>query len=152
MKNAMFKFLALMALYLMMTACKTASYEDSMQTLLVTEVGNSLQDYDSIVIIPRLGCNSCTHEADKYYQKFKTNRNLLFIFTNLQNLKLLKIENGYDLVKRENVMVDSENRYFLKGFEESDYPGILYWNDDGKLIHEYLLESGRMAAISNGNL
>lgn len=126
-------------------SCTHHSYEECVMEVLS---GDKLQTvYDSVVVIPRLGCNACTQEADRYYQRYKDNEKILFIFTNLQNLKLLKIQNGYDIVNRSNVIIDKENKYYLKKMSQSDYPSIIYRQEDGSLCHEYLLESTHMDGV-----
>lgn len=127
-----------------LTGCAKPNYVDYQTEALSVKNPDFSERFDTIVIIPRLGCNACTHSADKYYQKHKDDIGTLFVFTNLQSEKLLKIENGYDIADRHNVIIDKDNRHFSYDYEESNYSVILIGDSNGSYTFEYLLKGLRL--------
>ena len=97
-----------------------------------------LSQYSHIVIIPRTGCHSCVNEADLFFQKNKTNKSYLFIFTKLVSEKQLRIELGSESLSRENVKIDKLNHFCFPEFIESEYPLLLEKQSDGNYKYEVL--------------
>lgn len=127
-------------LAVILISCQTDTYKDSIIDQLSKTEAFAISDFDSIMIIPRVGCNSCTREADAIYRDLKNHDRILFIFTNLQSIKLLKIQNGWDVCHRKNVVIDSINSFYYSNHEESQYPGLIVINDN-KVDFKYLLDS-----------
>jgi hypothetical protein len=82
---------------------------------------NTLTDSDSIYVIPGTGCGNCIGKALKFAKKQKNNRNLYFVITRIQDVKIVK--NHLDIVDADtaNIYFDKENR--LSGFGYTEiYP------------------------------
>lgn len=133
-------FLIMIMMVFMALSCSERNYVDYQLTLL-SEVKNGFIDrYDTVVIIPRIGCNACTHDADIFFKQHKDDPRTYFVFTNLQSKKLLKIENGFDLDKRDNVFIDENNKHYSYDYDESNYPILLIKQPDNSYRQEYLLD------------
>lgn len=121
--------------------CKRkVTYVDYIQDTLTEAYPNWSADYDSIFIVPRMGCNSCTNRADKIIKSRLKNERNLFILTNIQTKKLVNIEFGKENVSRDNVVMDTSNKYWKQRFVECAYPVLLVTNPDGTLDFKYLLD------------
>lgn len=126
---------------LVFSACQPkADYSTYIREKLEISHPQYYEDYDSIFIIPRVGCNSCKNDADKAVRKRLDKFRNLYIFTNINSKKLLIIEYGKETLGQTNVYVDSENNFYKPSFSESGYPTLLTVNADGSLKFHYLLD------------
>jgi hypothetical protein len=82
-------------------------------------------NYDTIIIIPREGCNACINEANSFFEENKYNNSYLFIFTKLSNQKELIILFGEEIMKADNVLIDKKDLFYLFDEPDSHYPLIL---------------------------
>lgn len=83
-----------------------------------------LAKFDTIVIIPRKGCNACIDQADKFFRE-NLRENILFVFTSIDSRKHLELELGKENVKKNNVLLDLDNIMYSFTYEDSGYPLIL---------------------------
>lgn len=90
---------------------------------IVDKYGKSL-DYDSLLLIPGVGCSPCISDAQSFFYSSKDNAEMLFIFTDITDLKMFKQEIDPDLWKKKNVLVDSLNSIVDSGLE-TIYPSLL---------------------------
>ncbi|MDR1223073.1 MAG: hypothetical protein LBL07_09400 [Tannerella sp.] len=88
--------------------------------------------YDTIVIIPREGCNACINDANSFFEKNRYNDSYLFIFTKLSTQKELTILFGEEVLKADNVLIDKKNLFYLFDEPDSHYPLILTKEMDNK--------------------
>jgi|GEM_PF-1651791 lipoprotein len=130
-----------------LSGCTKQGYPDFIENTIMERTPEFREKFDTIVIIPRLGCNSCTYEADKYYRKHTNSERTLFIFTNLQSKKLLMIEAGTNIEHKRNVLVDYKNSFWSHKYKECEYPTILFTDIDGYLNYEYLLSGERLMEL-----
>lgn len=131
----------------LLCGCSRPDYADFIEESLNKNNPDFRNLFDTIVIIPRLGCNSCTRDADRYYRLHKESSDIMFIFTNLQSKKMLRIENGSDIESRSNVYIDEGRSFWSPEYEESEYPTILTRDAGGHLTYEYLLEGYRLMEL-----
>lgn len=84
---------------------------------------NSIND---VILIPNEGCGGCISEATTFFiDNFdKYENELLLIFTNVKDVKQLKIIVGKEFLERKNVIIDSNNS-FIHSKVSSIYPQIL---------------------------
>lgn len=79
-------FIGLSLLLFSILGCKS---EDTYQQFIFKNLRQypdfNVELFDSIFIIPRLGCNSCTKQADQIIKNKFNNLDNLFIFTNIQS-------------------------------------------------------------------
>lgn len=115
------------------------TYLQYIQRVCKDHVPNFENDYDSIFILPRIGCQSCKVQSDLIIKQRLDNTRNLYILTNLESKKLLKIEYGTNL-QRENIIIDNENNFYNPHYEESAYPVLLVKQKDGTLSFDYLLD------------
>ena len=77
-------------------------------------------------MIPREGCGGCISDAtSKTRELLMKRRDILLIFTDVTDMKLLKIQFGNNLLKDPNVSIDIPNLFVDKRVS-SIYPQIFY--------------------------
>lgn len=74
---------------------------------------NTEEDFDSpyTLIIPQNGCPGCVNAGKKMALTYKDNECLTVVFTNIADLKKLKIEMGYDYINSPRVIADVDNKF-----------------------------------------
>jgi len=101
-------------------------FRDFLNDRIATELQHvDIADYDSIVIMPRVGCGSCIYKSEQFFKKHLNSTKVLFIFTKIDNQKKLNIEIGRESLNRENVFLDKKNAFIKSYFEDSAYPLLL---------------------------
>ena len=90
--------------------------------------------YRCIILIPQGGCNGCIQEAEALYLRMKSDKTLLFIFTNYHSVKSLRIKLGKEIEKSDNVLLDANNLFYLPSYQNSIYPYAIFLSE-GKVSH-----------------
>ncbi|MCM1450353.1 MAG: hypothetical protein NC082_08420 [Clostridiales bacterium] len=136
------RLLAALVAAQLIAGCNTdPGYKEYIQTGLSEIAPGYTEKYDSIFIVSRMGCNSCKNDADRIVKARLDNSRNLYIFTNLQSQKLLRIEYGKDRLQQPNVIVDKDSRFWKQRYVESAYPVLFTLSDDRELEFSYLLDS-----------
>src|SRR5690606_5594537 len=86
--------------------------------------GKRRTDYARILIIPNAGCTSCISNAESFFMDQHANKEILFIFTMISDIKLFKSGPISPYIGIDNVSVDQKDRLFDMGFH-SQYPCTL---------------------------
>ena len=97
-----------------------------------------IEEYDTIYIIPRRGCNSCIVYSDIIFEEKKYSKKNLFIFTRLISEKYLRIELGEENLLLENVIIDKYNLFDFPEFKDSQYPLELIKDIDNCFYYDLL--------------
>ena len=77
-----------------------------------------------IVILPGLGCHGCIQEGEVFMQEHVNNKNILFVLTNIESLKILQKKTGVNIKEHSNIYVD-RNAEFNVPTDNSIYPCII---------------------------
>ena len=117
----------------MLFGCRKLDYSSELSKLIERELGSSLCSYEMIILIPGTGCTGCITNAESYFSNNINNKKLLFILTNNYSEKGLALRLGKDNISKSNVIIDREDIYYLKDYEEKIYP-IIVKISDGKII------------------
>jgi hypothetical protein len=100
--------------------------DSTLSVLVGSDVFPTVQ---AVVIIPRGGCGGCIEEATTHMAaNYNHYKNTVIVFTEIQDLKLLRIQVG-NLLKQKNVYLDKSNS--LGKFLNSFYPEI-YFTKNGE--------------------
>ncbi|WP_298738472.1 hypothetical protein [uncultured Chitinophaga sp.] len=82
------------------------------------------------VIIPNQGCEGCISTAEDFVKRHYTSaRDVKYIFTRVQSLKLLRIKLGSEVMSSSKVLVDSGNVIRYPEKEKDIYPMIVTIKD-----------------------
>lgn len=107
---------------LLVFSCKNNDYNSELSRTIKSELSDSLNKYDLIILIPGSGCSGCITKAEDFFMNYIGDENIKFILTNNNSNKGLKIRLGNENIKRKNVLIDNKNTFYLKNFEERIYP------------------------------
>ncbi|WP_299233236.1 6-bladed beta-propeller [uncultured Bacteroides sp.] len=100
----------------------------------IRELENYLEkaetDYSYCVIIPGAGCEGCISNSEYFAKEYSGHSDVLFIFTRIETLKLLKHKLGNQASLSKNILYDKENRFEVieKGINNI-YPVVCYIKD-----------------------
>lgn len=91
----------------------------------------NVEESNRIIIIPEVGCTGCISNALNYFHQSR-NREEIFIFTSILDMRMFRQEIAEELWSDENIIVDSLNYLNKVGFESS-YPLFIKYGKDGYL-------------------
>ena len=115
---------------LIMSACSSKFDKEA-----IKELENWLQqhenNYSYCVIIPGAGCEGCISNSENLVKEYSGRSDILFVFTRIETLKLLKYKLGERISSSSNIYYDIDNL-----FEEMDkgvnniYPIVCFIEKD----------------------
>lgn len=112
-----------------LTAC-TKSYEQMFVDFVTRELPNRNQ-YSHYIIIPGAGCEGCISGTEYFVKENYQRADILYIFTNIESVKILKFKLGKDLIESSNVIIDTENKFNRPTNDvNSIYPMILAFENN----------------------
>lgn len=119
------------------TSCKKG--EKEIETNYIESIQKKGVLNDSIkwiVILPGLGCHGCIQEGEVFMRENITNREIFFVLTRIESLKILQQKIEIDLKAHGNVYFENEEDLTLPT-NNRVYPCIVYL-DNGEIIsHEF---------------
>jgi hypothetical protein len=125
MNNTKFLELITMLLFLMnSTACKQSPHY-SIDTFKNLDKG--IINRKAIVVIPNQGCPGCISTAENFViENAKKQTDILFIFTRISSMKLLRSKLGTEILQLENVIFDNKNMIEFLDDTKEIYPMIIF--------------------------
>lgn len=87
-------------------------------------------NYSYCVIIPGAGCEGCILEGEYFAKEYAGRPDILFIFTRIETLKLLKYKLGEEIASNPNIVFDTDN-YFeeIEKGKNNIYPVVFRLNN-----------------------
>jgi hypothetical protein len=93
------------------------------------KLDSNFEKFKAIVVIPNQGCTGCISEAENYViENAPIREDVVFVFTQIQSLKLLRVKLGNEILKLKNVIFDSENSIKYPDENKIIYPMIIIVN------------------------
>ncbi len=81
--------------------------------------------YDYCIVIPGAGCDGCISGAEYFVVENYQRANVLYIFTKIESVKLLKHKLGDNIVNAPNILLDVDGMFDKNGNNPNDiYPAI----------------------------
>ena len=119
------------SLYLISSiACENQSQNDNS---IYYKLDPSIEQRKAIVVIPNQGCAGCISEAENYViENASKHEDVVFVFTQIQSMKLLRVKLGSEILKQKNVIFDSENSIKYPDENKIIYPMVIFVNQ-GKI-------------------
>ena len=125
--------------FLLCSCNSRQQYENFINDNIDKYIGSEVSDkYDSIIVMPRVGCGSCINESERFLHNHINDNRTLFIFTRVGNLKRLKIEIGETYLCRDNVLIDTLNLFHKPSYSDSAYPLLLERMPNNKFSYSLL--------------
>jgi hypothetical protein len=91
-----------------------------------------------VIVLPGLGCHGCIQEAEIFMKDNVENKNILFVLTSIESLKILEGKIGIKVRDYKNVYIDKENKFNI-GTDNAIYPCIVQL--ENSLIKEHQFQS-----------
>ena len=113
-------------------------YEDAIVRRVERFLEDNLSQYDEVVIIPGAGCTGCISNAESFFLNNVSNDRILFVFTYFISQKSLYMRLGQENLARDNVLIDTDDRFYVSHYHDNIYPYIIKV-DDGHVVDARLL-------------
>lgn len=129
--------ITLILLFITIFSCKEE--ESAIETEHLKKVTNSLKvsgNVHSIIILPGLGCKGCIQEVEMFMQENIENKDIVFVLTKIESLKILQAKIGIQLNDYENIVIDRNNEFVLKT-NNTIYPCIITMENGKYVSHEF---------------
>jgi hypothetical protein len=97
-----------------------------------------------VVILPGLGCHGCIQEAELFMKNNIGNKNILFILTSVESLKILETKTGVKIKDQTNVYLDKDNSFNI-GTSNAIYPCIVQLDNGNIRAYEFQSPSNGQA-------
>lgn len=97
----------------------------------------SISAFNFILIVPGLGCQGCISSAEKFITENINRKEILFILTSIESLKVAQNRLGIDLRSSDNVLLDFDNRFLIRT-DDSIYPILIVQNKGAITSLDYL--------------
>ena len=104
------KSFSIVLLFTILAACSSTSDKPAVREL-EKWLENHPNNYSHCLIIPGAGCEGCILETEYFVKKYSGRSDILFIFTRVETVKLLKYKLGEETFINGNVLIDTENRF-----------------------------------------
>jgi hypothetical protein len=85
---------------------------------------NDKASFDWVVILPGLGCKGCIEEAEFFMGEYLENKEVLFVLTKIESLKILQRKINKRLKDFSNIYYDKQGK-FVVPTNNSIYPCIV---------------------------
>lgn len=89
-----------------------------------------------LVILPGMGCHGCIQEGEAFIKENIRKKNLYFILTSVQSLKVLQHKTGVAFREEANVYIDRDDAFVLPT-NNNIYPCIVHLDSKGYADHEF---------------
>ena len=117
--------------FILISACnRKLNYGQFLNQQLKMYYSSYTSSYDTIIIMPREGCNACINDANSFFERNYDNVSFLFIFTKIRSQKELKLMFGEEKLNADNVLIDENNLFHIFDETDSHYPLILTKKED----------------------
>ncbi len=152
MKHNILTPLLLMAIvFCIMPSCQEKNNDEKeFISAAIANQGIVLNDYKYVVIIPGIGCHGCIQESEYFLKQNINNKNILFIISNPQSLKILQNKIKVKLNDYDNVIVDRKSTYELPT-NYAIYPCVLYLDENNHDIIDIDFQSPKNGALNKLN-
>ncbi|MBU2903446.1 hypothetical protein KO529_01510 [Arenibacter algicola] len=113
------------AIFFVLASCheKNNKIEQDFLSEAISHI-NDKTSYDWVVILPGLGCTGCIEEAEFFMGEYLENKEVLFVLTKIESLKILQRKINKHLKDYPNIHYDKQGK-FVVPTNNSIYPCIL---------------------------
>ncbi len=98
----------------------------------INNIGESIADFDYIIIIPGAGCHGCIQEGEYFLKQNINNKKILFVLSNPTSIKILQNKIGVKVRDYPNILVNRDSDFKVPT-QNSAYPCVIYLNHQAKI-------------------
>ncbi|TGV03442.1 hypothetical protein [Flavivirga rizhaonensis] len=124
-------------IFIILFSCKKEEKtieHDYLETIIdKLDVNDSIK---RVVLLPGLGCHGCIQEGEAFMKQNVTNRNILFILTQIESFKILQNKLEITLEEHPNVYIDKKNEINFPT-DNKVYPCIVMLDNGNVKGHEF---------------
>ncbi len=102
----------------------------------VVENVNINKNVKWIILLPGLGCTGCIQEAETFMKENITNKELFFVLTKIESLKILQNKINVNLKEYSNVYIDRTGKFNIPT-DNTIYPCIIKLKEGKPILHEF---------------
>lgn len=122
--NNLCKLIVLISFCLLSCTSDTAKFYNP----VISKYRHCINDNSKVVVVPGTGCTGCItgieHFINENYSKYS---DVIFVFTNIQSVKLMKLKMGQvPFDDANNIILDCKNEFYDVDNVNKIYPSILY--------------------------
>jgi hypothetical protein len=123
----MFKLLLFLTTLFLCTSCQSKQDYTQLEQKLTILVGeNIINEIDSLVILPSVGCGGCISNAMVHLIKNSTSiESMVVIFTKISDRKAFNMTVPQTFIEHPKVYIDETNNIIIPD-SISEYPTIIY--------------------------
>lgn len=83
--------------------------------------------YNILFVVPGSGCHGCITGAEYFVKENISNYpNVLFVFTSVKSVKVLKLKLGREVTLYDNILFDVNNVFFNYKSKKNIYPAVIH--------------------------
>lgn len=144
MKNYLLNFVMILLL-LAITSCSKKQEEIEFDFLFEkVENFEVKKNIKWIVVLPGLGCKGCIQEAEEFMRNNVSAKQVLFVLTKVESLKLLQQKIGINIKEHNNIYIDKSD-YFDLPTDNTIYPLIIELENNKMINYEFQSPKNGMA-------
>jgi hypothetical protein len=137
--------LVMILFFLSMTSCSKKQQEIEFDFLFEkVENFENKKNIKWIVVLPGLGCKGCIQEAEEFMRNNVSAKEVLFVLTKVESIKLLQQKIGINIKEHDNIYIDKSN-YFDIPTDNTIYPLILELENNKMINYEFQSPKNGMA-------
>jgi hypothetical protein len=95
-------------------------------------------------VLPGLGCKGCIQEAEEFMRNNVSAKQVLFVLTKVESLKLLQHKIGINIKEHNNIYIDKSD-YFDLPTDNTIYPLIIELENNKMINYEFQSPKNGMA-------
>ncbi|RVT97201.1 hypothetical protein EOD41_19540 [Mucilaginibacter limnophilus] len=97
-----------------------------------------------VLILPGLGCHGCIEEGELFMKDMANNKNINFVLTKVESLKILQGKTGVNVKDHNNIIVDTDDRINVPT-DNQIYPCVIHVKNGQFVSHEFQSPDNFMA-------
>ena len=135
MKNK--TLLAIILIFILSVSCKKGEKELERDYIdIIIKKVNISNSTKWMIILPGLGCHGCIREGEVFMRDNINNKNILFVLTKIESLKILQKKIEINVKKYSNIYIDNKEGFNIPT-KNSGYPCIAYIENGELISHEF---------------
>lgn len=122
---------------ILVTSCKRTEKDLELEHIVSTiEAMDFPGSIKWVVILPGLGCHGCIQEGEAFMKDYIDTKEILFVLTKVESMKILQQKIGIKLTDYPNVLIDHKEAINIPS-NNSVYPCVVHLDEKDIKFHEF---------------